>query len=300
MQNINTNNEKTKACHCIICNYTPEHPSEKDFGTVRGNTTLFQKSAFRIWKCPKCLTIHALDPGDLKEIYSNYSLNKRKLDNYASRTYKNLLKRLIQSGIKKSDYILDYGCGNGVFIKFMKKNGYKNILGYDPYVSDYSTPPVMNCDFDWVIANDVIEHCQNPRKMIQETLSFLKQKGKLYVGTADSQNIEMNDIDKYITALHLPFHRVIINQATLLSLGVEFQLEPEHIYLRSYMDTLFPFSNYKFLDEYSKALGHNIDKALDPSNATIIFKKPQLLFYAFLGYFFSSSNEPAVIWIKPD
>jgi hypothetical protein len=64
------------------------------------------------------------------------------------------------------------------------------------------------------------------------------------------------------------------------------------------MDTLMPFANYRFLDEFNKALGHNMDLALDPSASKVVLRKPALFFYAFFGYFCPSAYEPAVVLRK--
>lgn len=284
---------------CKICGYSTESPSSKDLGKARGNTARYLNQDFSLWKCPKCLSIHTLGNVDMADIYKDYPLNNRLLDIYAKGTYANLLNRLKKAGLKTSDRILDYGSGNGIFIKFMKSKGYKHIKGYDPYIKEYEKISEKGDKFDWVIANDVLEHCIDPIEMMEHALSFLKKGGYFYAGTADSQDVDMDDLETHTMRLHLPFHRVIINQAMLLHIGRLFGLEPFSIFLRSYMDTLRPFSNYRFLDEFSNALGHDLDKALDPSNSTILFKRPQLFFYAFFGYFFPSAYEPAVLWYNP-
>ena len=298
MPEISEKNPYTeKPITCKICAYGPSAPRKKDMGQAIGNTRRFMHQTFTLWKCPKCLSIHAVDPVDPADIYSDYPLNKRVLDVYAKGTYTNLLRRLSKRGLTKTDHILDYGCGgNGIFIQFLQKEGYPHVTGYDPFVSAYAQMPDKDQKFDWVIANDVIEHCDNPVEMMQHALGFVKENGHFYAGTADSQDVNMDDLEPHITRLHLPFHRVIINQAMLLHLGLKFGLEPVDIYLRSYMDTLRPFSNYRFLDEFNKALGHDLDKAIDPASASIVIKKPKLLYYAFFGYFFPSAHEPAVLW----
>jgi hypothetical protein len=65
------------------------------------------------------------------------------------------------------------------------------------------------------------------------------------------------------------------------------------------MDTLLPFSNYRFLDEFNRALGHNMDLALHPSSGKVVMRRPSLFFYALFGYFFPSAYEPAVVLRKP-
>ena len=59
-----------------------------------------------------------------------------------------------------------------------------------------------------------------------------------------------------------------------------------------------PFANYRFLDELNKAVGHNLDAALDPAVARVVIRRPRLWFYAFFGYFSPSAYEPAVILRK--
>jgi len=284
---------KTK---CPICGYEPKRLSPKDIGFVRGNTERFKNKKFKLWKCPKCLSIISLEHIDFVDIYKDYPLNNRKLDIFAKGTLSNLLKRLISCGLKTEDKILDYGCGNGIFIDHLNSKGYKNVIGYDPYVKGFDKIPEKYEKFDWVIANDVIEHADNPFELIKDALTYLKEGGLMYVGTADSLPVEMDNLEPHVMRLHQPFHRVIITQASLIYIGVRLRLEPIKIYTRSYMDTLIPFANYRFLDEFSKALGHNMDKALDSSNSKIVFKKPWLLFYAFFGYFFPSAYEPAIVW----
>jgi hypothetical protein len=122
----------------------------------------------------------------------------------------------------------------------------------------------------------------------------------LYIGTADSEDVEMDNLEPHIMRLHQPFHRIIITQKTLQTLGSETGAELVRTHRRSYMDTLIPFANYRFLDEFSRALNYNMDKTLDPTAGLIVFKKPELLFWAFFGYFFPSAYEPAVILRKPN
>lgn len=287
----------TSPVKCVICHYSTSNPDQVDMGKVRGNTERFKNREFDVWKCPHCRSIHSLEAVDYRDIYKDYPLNTRQLDIYAYGTLGNLLRRLKKYGLKKNHTILDYGCGNGVFVQFLKKKGYAGAVGYDPYVADFENFP-RNVLFDCVVANDVIEHVDDPRLIIKSCIDLLKPGGLLYLGTSDSEGVEMNDLPPHIMRLHQPFHRIIMTQETLQDLGTETGLELLASYRRSYMDTLMPFANYRFLDEFSKSLDHIMDRALDPASASIVVRKPRLLFYAFLGYFFPSAFEPAIILRK--
>ena len=294
-----TNQPGMLPCTCRICGYQPHTVHACDLGTVRGNTERFRKTLYRLWKCPKCNTIHNIDPVDFHSIYSDYPLNKRRIDIFARCTLLNLLKRLKHAGLKKNDSILDYGCGNGIFIQFLKNKGYTDVSGYDPYVPEFASLPGQ-VQFDCVVANDVIEHASDPCSLVQDCVTILKPGGLFYIGTADARGVEMSNLEPHIMRLHQPFHRVIITQDSLKKLCSKAGLKPLQAYRRSYMDTLIPFANYRFLDEFNKALGHNMDRALDPAAGRMLFRQPKLLFYGLFGYFCPSAYEPAVVARKPE
>lgn len=283
---------------CKICCYETSTPELSDVGTVRGNTERFLSTSFNLWKCPKCLSIHNVDPVDFQDIYKDYPLNNRKLDIFARGTLSNLLKRMEWAGLSRTASILDFGSGNGIFVQYLKERGYTRVNGYDPYIPEFSRSPIGE-QYDCVVANDVIEHVANPRTMVEECSKLVKPGGILYLGTADSEPVDMTASRKHLMRLHQPFHRVIITQESLIKLGVQGGFTLVRAYRRSYMDTLVPFSNYRFLDEFNKALGHNMDRALHPSSGKVIMRRPSLLFHALFGYFFPSAYEPAVILRKP-
>jgi 2-polyprenyl-3-methyl-5-hydroxy-6-metoxy-1,4-benzoquinol methylase len=280
---------------CALCG-EPVEPAQSDrFGRVRGNIQGYLDTRFTLWKCPKCGTLHSLDPVDYAEIYAHYPLNERRLDVFARGTLGNLLKRLQRHGLQKHHRLLDYGCGNGLFVEFLKKRGYTKVEGWDPYVPGWQKMPSGR--FDWIVANDVIEHVDQPRELIRDCLDRLQPEGRLYVGTADAEGVtDMANLDPHIMRLHQPYHRVILTQEGLLRLGREAGLEPLASWRRSYMDRWVPFSNYRFLDEFNRAHGHDMNRAMAPDAGRIMAKRPQLWFWAFFGYLYPSAMEPAVIW----
>jgi SAM-dependent methyltransferase len=287
---------------CLICRYTTTTPASTELGRAPGNTQRFKSDVFALWQCPGCKAIHSVDAVDMADIYSDYPLNReRTLDVFARGTFRNLLRRLTGNSLRSSDKILDYGCGNGVYIDYLKEEGFADVHGYDPFVPEYADKSVLNPGtYDCVIANDVIEHVDDPRAMMQACASLVKPGGLLYVGTADAEGVDnMADLQRHTMRLHQPFHRVILTPQSLADLGEELGLEQVQAYRRSYMDTLMPFSNYRFLDEFNKAHDHILDRALAPDAAKILLKKPGLLFYAFFGYFMPSAIEPAVLWRVP-
>ena len=289
------NPEEFAYTSCVLCGEAVDPAHAECFGRVRGNIEGYLDTLFALWKCPSCSTIHSLDPVDFSAIYRDYPLNERRLDVFARGTLGNLLQRLERHGMQKEHRILDYGCGNGLFVEFLLGRGYEQVEGWDPYVPGWQEEPKGR--FDWIIANDVIEHVEQPRELLRDCLSRLEPEGRLYVGTADAEGVtDMQDLEKHLMRLHQPYHRILFTQAGLMKLGEQQGLAPLASWRRSYMDRKVPFSNYRFLDEFNRAHGHNMNRALGEEGGRVMLKRPALWFWAFFGYWFPSAIEPAVIW----
>lgn len=287
----------TRELECVICGYRTVAADPADLGACRGNTERFASVLHHLWKCPRCASIHNIDPVDFADLYRDYPLNERQLDVFARGTLRNLLRRLERAGLSATASILDYGCGNGVFIEYLRQRGYTDVSGYDPYVPAFALPPQRL--FDCVVANDVIEHVPDPRRTIAEFASLVRPGGLLYIGTADSEPVRMDELEPHLMRLHQPFHRVIVTEPSLHRLAAETGYAVVESWRRSYMDTLLPFANYRFLDEFSGALGHVLERSFHPSASRAMFRHPRLWFYAFFGYFSPSACEPAVLLRRP-
>lgn len=82
--------------------------------------------------------------------------------------------------------ILDFGCGQGVFGKIAKKFGYQ-AFGYDidpqSAADFYSLKEIPNRFFDAVVCFDVIEHVDDPKKLLGDIRQKLKPNGLLFLTT---------------------------------------------------------------------------------------------------------------------
>ncbi len=285
------------ALKCKICDFAASPPQDQDLGVAVGNTARVKSVEYNLWRCPNCKSLHSIDTVDLADIYRDYPLNERKLDFFARRTLGNLLSRLQRAGLKKHHRILDYGCGNGIFVGLLKSKGYENVFGFDPYVQEFANP--VSNDFDCVVLNDVLEHVEEPRQLIADCANLVRPGGLLYVGTCESDGIDPKKLKSEIMRLHQPFHRVILSRRSLTTICTSLNFEIVNSYAKSYMDTLIPFANYRFLHELSSTLNNDLNLMLGPQGQTAVFKRPALLFYGFFGYFMPSAYEPAFVLRKP-
>ena len=114
-------------------------------------------NGFKIYKCHQCnnaITIPKLSIQNLKELYTNknYRSEDGKRFNPFFEKIFNIFKYLkylrIKKYIKKKDSILDFGCGDGMLLYFIKKNGNK-VKGTEFNISSNKlingiTVPVVN------------------------------------------------------------------------------------------------------------------------------------------------------------
>jgi len=110
----------------------------------------------------------------------------------------------------KNVRILDFGCGMGHFLYFLKKMGYNNFVGVDispqqvAFVSKYITSNVVLADgfeflnealrrgdyFYVIVLNDVIEHIPKHRtlELLKLVFNILEPGGKIFVKTDNLGN----------------------------------------------------------------------------------------------------------------
>ena len=85
--------------------------------------------------------------------------------------------------------VLDFGCGNGLFMRFMNANGCE-AYGYDPFVPEFTE---LKTGVDCVTLIEVVEHFSEPFGEFDVILSALNQGGKVYIETSFSDWINTKD-----------------------------------------------------------------------------------------------------------
>src|ERR1700753_1380266 len=111
------------ALTCNICGaVTPA--SNVETGDVHSNVRAFKNETFVYERCGGCASLHARDEVDLGHYYSRYPFHDLPVDWRLHAMYANYLKRLQVAGLKHSDRILDYGCGGGHFVEYLRARGY--------------------------------------------------------------------------------------------------------------------------------------------------------------------------------
>jgi SAM-dependent methyltransferase len=293
-----TQKNEVQAHRCRACDSHIKVTAANPIYWVHSNVRVFRHQQYPIYRCLECFSITSINPVDMRHIYEFYPLKHRRLDLLAKPAFANLLRRLKKAGLQPHHRILDFGCGNGVFIQYLRSQGFTRVEGFDPYDPQFQNLP--HGSFDCIFANDVIEHLDHPESFMTLCHQRLNKSGFIYIGTTCTDQIDWHHPEKQLMLLHQPYHRFIFSRRQFQNFAENQGFQIRTSYQRSYMDTLIPFANYCFLDELNKSLNHEMDRAFEPISPWLFLLRPKLLLAAFWGYFYPPTAEPALVLTRPN
>lgn len=167
----------------------------------KNNAKILQLGNYR--RCEFCKTYISKNLPDyrgIEKILEEHALTYI-IDNQESEDSYTNIARLAQlkKYSKSIQTILDFGCGSGSLVKFLRAKGF-NVFGYDkselikksllkqniPFYNDIGEIP--NNYFDIVTCFDVVEHTTNPWILIRTIKNKLKKGGILIISTPNSQS----------------------------------------------------------------------------------------------------------------
>jgi SAM-dependent methyltransferase len=286
---------------CITCNLC-DHPGTlslaTEVGKVRCHVRRFKDDRFTVWRCTGCGSLHCAEDADLPLYYTDYPLTKQTLDFHARIGYRNRLRMLQRRGFQTSQRLLDYGCGTGIFIDYLRTQGAANVFGYDAFVPGYADAGVLAKPYDAVVSYDVIEHVDDPREFMHTFAKLVVPGGLLVIGTPNADHLSLRGPTLPLLTLSQPYHRHILSERMLVRLGRECGLEAEDVSHKWYFDTLIPTVNGRFISGYIEATGDFLDASFEPPRPEVVWRSPSLLFSALFGGFFPSRENMIISFRK--
>ena len=178
------------------------------------------KKTYKIINCSKCNFIHLYpkpSPKILQEYYENEyyqklkqpihefkkELKDQKWLDQQSEEHRFLLKKFGKSSGK----VLDIGCGNGFFLRYLKTKGW-DVLGIEP--SSFArknatslgieTKPnftgLKNSTFDVIMLRYTLEHLRNPLSMLKKIKKYLVNNGLIIVMVPNDFNPLQISVEK--------------------------------------------------------------------------------------------------------
>jgi 2-polyprenyl-3-methyl-5-hydroxy-6-metoxy-1,4-benzoquinol methylase len=282
---------------CNVCEPGGVPIAVAESAVVRPNIRRLQNEHFDVWRCSKCRSIHAREEVDLDLYYRDYPFLSVKMDWRSRAMFKNQLSRLKRAGLTQGARILDYGCGSGNFVRYLKSRGYSEATGYDAYSSELGDASVLERRYDCIISQDVIEHVAAPRELLRMFAELANPDAIVAIGTPDADAIDLSSPDAFKHTLHQPFHRHILSSRALLEAGQRLGWRLARYYPTMYANTLVPFINSRFGFHFMRCGDDTIDVLFE----AIDFKNPKLwtlttLYFGLFGYFHAPRTDVMAVF----
>jgi SAM-dependent methyltransferase len=284
---------------CAVCGVGGRH-AVAEVGDVSSNVRAHASERFRLWRCAGCGSIHAQDEVDLAHYYAGYPFFDLPMDWRLRVAYGEQLRRLEAAGLRHSHRILDYGCGAGAFLDYLRECGYANVTGYDGYSPRFASEAVLRERYDCVLSQDVLEHVAEPQSLLDRFHHLAKPGGLIAIGTPNASAIDLSRADDYRHALHAPYHRHIFSKKALLAAGAERRWSLVQYYPTQYANTAVPFLNSRFYLFFMRTLDDTLDCLIEqpPRIGPCLARLPSALFWGVCGSYGAEETDVMAIFRK--
>ena len=281
---------------CTLCANPGKLATTAEVARVPCNVRRFREDQFTLWRCAGCGSIHCKEEVNLSAYYAGYPISRLQLVPALRIGYRNRLRFLRRYGFREEHRCLDFGCGGGLFVQYLRARGFENAEGYDAFTEEFAHTDLSADSYDVVVSYDVIEHDDDPREFLKRTSRLLRSRGLLILGTPRADGVSLERTRN--PALHPPYHRHILSEQALIDLVLAEGLELEGLTRRCYCDSLVPLVNSRFMWKYVEQSGGFIDIAVEPPKAGVVLTSPALLFWAVAGYFFPPGDNLTAVFRK--
>ena len=189
---------------CAICEqdkYTVLYPANFSEKQLTAKTFSARRMPdrihYQIVRCNRCGLIYSnpiLELAKINDLYKQSKYTYKEHEENLIDTYGYYLKTLVTSVSKKNN-LLEIGCGNGVFLNYAKKTGFKHVYGIEPgsetvkqafprvkkwIINDIFEPRQFKPEtFDVICCFQVLDHIPNPNAFLQECFKILKLGGMM-------------------------------------------------------------------------------------------------------------------------
>jgi 2-polyprenyl-3-methyl-5-hydroxy-6-metoxy-1,4-benzoquinol methylase len=246
---------------CVVCGHTQPEAAVRT-AQVHSNVKPFAQESFRLWQCAACGSIHARDEVDLDHYYAQYPFRGQKLDFPTRLAFANKLRKLRKLGLARTQRVLDYGCGSGLFVQYLQQHGFTHARGYDAYAGSGPYAALPDEKQDVILAQDVIEHVADPADFLRSLAGLASPGGLLVLGTPDASVVELSAPQPYVHLLHQPYHRHILSRDALVALAERSSLRVVDVDSVFFGNSALPGLNGRYLRRVLSASGDVLDDVL--------------------------------------
>lgn len=265
---------------------------------VRSNVRAHRHLQFGLWRCGACRSLHAVDEVDLDHYYRDYPFLRARPSWVLRYFHRRLWRRLRAAGARTDARVLDYGCGAGLLVDDLRRAGI-DAAGYDAYAPRFADRAPLGRSHDVVLAQDVLEHVDDPRALLATFDRLCAPGGLIAIGTPDADALDLRAPERFVHSLHQPYHRHILSRAALDAAATALGWQPVRRHATSYANTPVPTLNLPYLLRYLRAADDTLDVAYDPPRVRLAMFSPGALVDALFGALRCPPTDGMSIYRKP-
>jgi len=204
-----------------------------------------------VLRCQNCGHAFSNSILPLEQIYTHdyFKQHQNWFNNPDYKLFRFIKNSILKNEKLKFSSIIDVGCGNGNFLKYLQTQGFENLSGIDLIENSSDSINFFKGDifsfetakkFDVVVSMMNIEHIQDVDSYLKKLIDITKQDGLIIINTINE--------DSFIYTLSKFFYRI----------GIKFAAkrlyEPHHInhFSIASLSCLYKKNNLKKLQLYTK------------------------------------------------
>lgn len=267
---------------------------------IQSSAKKFEEEFFATWRCRKCRSVHSLAKVSLNEYYEKSPFKEIKMNPWIRRGFHNLKKILQKQGITQDSHILFCTEYYQILWDFFKDQGYKHMEKLQELLTTVeSLAAVSPNSLDAVLVLDYLERMENPELIFELAARQLRTGGILFFNTPNAQFVDFPQKARHI--LYQPYRLHILSAEAIENLGRLHGLRLKDIWHRHYLDTLWPFSNFRAMNDVAYFIDGSLEAGFN-FHPLQMWRKwwriPRFLWLGFLGGLFPDRSNMIAIFEK--
>lgn len=193
----------------------------------RGQSLRFKNETFDYGRCKHCRSIVCL--ADIPDdVYDGYPVTD---SSFALPIFR-LARFFKKINVDIKSCILDFGCGSGVVLSALKKQGYLNIDGYEPFNKKFKDTIDKEQCYDFVYSTYVFEHLFDFDDFFDKLDKVMRPQSRVFILCDTGTRIPRLNPDCLYQrcSIHAPFHTVLPSDDAVIKMFLEKKYKLERLY----------------------------------------------------------------------